>query len=145
MQVGGVMQVRLVTAAPADSAAEAIRRMLEANIGSVVVCEENRPVGIFTERDVLRLAGAGADLHSTPLHAAMTPNPLTICAEDGILDAAKLMGERKLRHLPVVEGDNLVGIVSMRDVLGFLAERLYSAQDEDARETARALLGRTAD
>jgi CBS domain-containing protein len=144
MQIGGVMQVKLVTAEPEDSVAEAIRRMLDAGIGSVVVCEESRPVGIFTERDVLRLAGANTDLHSTPLRAVMTPNPLTISAEDGILDAAKLMGERKLRHLPVVEGSNLVGIVSMRDVLGFLAERLYSERDDDARETARALLGRSA-
>jgi CBS domain-containing protein len=54
------------------------------------------------------------------------------------------MGERRLRHLPVVEGDNLVGMVSMRDVLGFLAERLYAEQDDAAAETARALLGRSA-
>jgi CBS domain-containing protein len=72
----------------------------------------------------------------------MTPSPLTISADDGILAAAQLMAQRKLRHLPVVEGGNLVGMVSMRDVFGFLAERLWSDHDEAVHETARALLER---
>jgi CBS domain-containing protein len=137
------MRVKLVTAKPDEPAAEAIRRMLEANIGSVVVCEENVPVGIFTERDVLRLAGEGADFETTPIRKAMTPRPLTINAGDGILDAAQLMASRKLRHLPVVEDGNLVGIVSMRDVFGYLAERLFAGdRDQVAHETTRALLDR---
>jgi CBS domain-containing protein len=142
MQIGGVMRVKLVTARPDDSAGEAIRRMLESNIGSIVVCEENVPVGIFTERDVLRLAGEGADFDSTPVGQVMTPRPLTISGGDNILDAAQLMASRRLRHLPVVEDGNLIGIVSMRDVFGYLAERLFSAQDEAAHDTARALLDR---
>jgi CBS domain-containing protein len=142
MQIGGVMRVKLVTARPDESAGEAIRRMLESNIGSIVVCEENVPVGIFTERDVLRLAGEGADFDATPLRDVMTPRPLTIGGGDNILDAAQLMAARKLRHLPVVEDGNLIGIVSMRDVFGYLAERLFSAQDEVAHDTARALLDR---
>jgi CBS domain-containing protein len=142
MQIGGVMRVRLVTATPDQTAAEAIRAMLDAGVGSVVVCEDNEPVGIFTERDVLKVAGTGVGFGSILLRDVMTANPLTITAEDGILDAAKLMGERNLRHLPVVEGGNLVGIVSIRDVLGFLAERLWSEHDEAARDTARALLSR---
>ena len=143
MQIGGVMRVRLVTAEPGETAAAAIRRMLETNVGSVVVCEGTVPVGIFTERDVLHLAGAGANLETTLLRDSMTPNPLTISADDGILDAAQLMGARKLRHLPVVEGGNLVGIVSIRDVLAFLAERLWNDHDETALVTAQALLDRT--
>jgi len=143
MQIGGVMRVRLVTAEPDETAAGAIRRMLETNVGSIVVCEGTVPVGIFTERDVLRLAGAGADFEATVLRDTMTPNPLTITAEDGILEAAQLMGARKLRHLPVVEGGNLVGIVSISDVLGFLAERLWNDHDETAHATAQALLDRS--
>jgi CBS domain-containing protein len=142
MQIGALMRVHLVTAHPDETAAEAIRRMLAANAGSVVVCAENVPVGIFTERDVLRLAGGGADFETVSLGTAMTPNPLTISAEDGILEAAQLMGERKLRHLPVVQDGNLVGMVSMRDVFGFLADRLHAERDEPAAETARALRGR---
>ena len=52
------------------------------------------------------------------------------------------MGERKIRHLPVVEGENLLGIVGIRDVLGSLAERLWSTHDEQARETVHDLLAR---
>jgi len=142
VQIGGVMRVELVTASPEQTAAEAIRRMVEAGVGSVVVTEANQPVGIFTERDVLRLAGANADFATIVLRDVMTPNPLTVSAEDGILAAAQLMGERRLRHLPVVEGGHLVGIVSIRDVLGFLAERLWAERDEAAHDTARALLAR---
>jgi CBS domain-containing protein len=142
MQIGGVMRVRLVTARPDETAGSAIRKMLDANVGSIVVCEESVPVGIFTERDVLRLAGTGADFEATKVADAMTRSPLTISADDGILAAAQLMASRKLRHLPVVEGGNLVGMVSMRDVFGFLAERLWSDHDEAAHDTARALLDR---
>jgi CBS domain-containing protein len=144
MQIGAVMRVRLVTARPDETTGEAIRRMLDAGVGSIVVCEDNEAVGIFTERDVLRLAGAGADFETVLLKTAMTPSPLTISAEDAILEAAELMGERRLRHLPVVQDGNLVGMVSMRDVFGFLADRLHAERDETAAETARALRGRSA-
>jgi CBS domain-containing protein len=117
--------------------------MLENGIGSVIVCDEHVPVGMFTERDVLRLAGEGTDFATIPVSSAMTPRPLTIGAGDDILAASELMAARKLRHLPVVEDGNLVGIVSMRDVLAYLAERLYSGdRDEAAHDTARALLDR---
>lgn len=141
MQVGTVMHVQLVTARPDESAGDAIRKMTEANVGSVVVTEDNAVVGIFTERDVLRLAGAGADFETVRLQGTMTRDPITVTAEDSILGAAALMGERRLRHLPVVEDGNLIGVVSIRDVLGFLAERLFADQDAAAAETARALLG----
>jgi CBS domain-containing protein len=136
------MRVKLVTARPDDASAAAIRKMLEHGIGSIVVCEESVPVGIFTERDVMRLAGDGVDFEAIPLHKAMTPRPLTIGVGDSILEAAQLMAARKLRHLPVVEDGNLVGMISMRDVFGYLAERLFSDHDEAARETTRALLDR---
>lgn len=140
MQIGGLMHVRLVTATPDQTAADAIKAMLAANVGSVVVCEGSKPVGIFTERDVLRLAGESADFATTRLADVMTRGLLTISADDGILGAAQLMGTRNVRHLPVVEGGNLVGMVSIRDVLGFLAERLWADHDAAAHDTARALL-----
>jgi CBS domain-containing protein len=140
MQIGGVMRVKLVTAGPEETAADAIRLMLEAGVGSVLVVDGPEPIGIFTERDVLKLAGAGASFATVLLRDVMTPKPVTVSADDGILAAAQLMGERNLRHLPVVEGGNLVGIVSIKDVLGFLAERLWSEHDAAAHDTARALL-----
>ena len=143
MNIGGVMRTKLVTARPDESAADAIRRMLSSGIGSVIVIEDNAPVGMFTERDVLRLAGEGTDFETIPVRRAMTGRPLTIAADDDILAASQMMAERKLRHLPVVEDGNLVGIVSMRDVLAYLAERLYSGDKDDAaHDTTRALLDR---
>ena len=142
MLVGGAMKVRLITAEPDETVAQAVQRMLEGGIGSIVVCDGPRLVGIFTERDVLKLAGQERVLATLPLREAMTPKPLTVTAEDGILDAARLMGERGIRHLPVVEGENLVGILSIRDVLGFLLERAWRMHDDEARDTAQALLSR---
>jgi CBS domain-containing protein len=142
MQIGGVMRVKLVTAGPEQTTAEAIRLMLDARVGSVLVVDGLEPVGIFTERDVLKLAGTGAAFETVLLRDVMTANLVTVTSEDNILAAAQLMGERNLRHLPVVEGGNLIGIVSIKDVLGFLAERLWSERDEAAHETARALLDR---
>ena len=143
MHIGGVVRTKLVTARPDESAADAIRRMLSSGIGSVIVIDENVPVGMFTERDVLRLAAEGTDFETIPVRRAMTPRPLTIAAGDDILEASQMMAERKLRHLPVTEDGNLVGIVSMRDVLAYLAERLYSGDKDDAAHTTtRALLDR---
>lgn len=142
MHIGGVMRVKLVTARPDQTAAEAIRTMLDAGVGSVLVVDGPELVGIFTERDVLRLAGAGASFGTVLLRDVMTPGPLSVSSDVTILDAAQMMGARNLRHLPVVEGGNLVGVVSIRDVLGFLAERLWAERDEAAHDTARTLLSR---
>ena len=140
MHIGGVMRVQLVTARPDQTAAEAIRTMLDAGVGSVLVVDGPELVGIFTERDVLRLAGLGASFGTVSLREVMTPAPLSVEPDVSILDAAQLMGARNLRHLPVVEGGNLVGVVSIKDVLAFLAERLWAEKDAAAHDTARALL-----
>jgi CBS domain-containing protein len=142
MQIGGLMRVKLVTARPDETAGAAIRKMLDSGVGSVVVCDGPALAGIFTERDVLRLAGESADFDATPLSEVMTSSLATISADDGILEAAELMKERRLRHLPVVEDGNLVGIVSIRDVLAYLAERLWQESDESVHDTTRALLER---
>ena len=122
-----------------DSARLAVLRMLEEGIGAVAVCEDGRLVGIFTERDVLSLSGDGTDLEAVRVGDVMTREPFTVDAGVAVLDAARLMGEKKIRHLPVVEGEHLLGMVGIRDVLGSLVERLWQTHDTAARETARAL------
>jgi CBS domain-containing protein len=135
-----VMNLRVVSVAPGDAVQEAITRMLAANIGAVAVCDGARLVGIFTERDVLRLAGEQAVLAETRVGDVMTTDVVTVSGDVDILAAARLMGERRIRHLPVVEGENLLGVVGIRDVLGALAERLWRSHDEAARETVHELL-----
>ena len=142
MRVGDVMSVRAVTVRPDETVQVAIARMMEENIGAVAVCDGPRIVGIFTERDVLRLAAEGAEVGQLRVGDVMTKNVVTAPSDVHILDAAHLMGERRIRHLPVVEGDNLLGMVGIRDVLRSLVERLWREHDTDARETVRELLRR---
>jgi CBS domain-containing protein len=140
MPVVDVMTTRLVTVSPKDSAAEAIRRMVEANVGSAVVLESSRLAGIFTERDVLRLAGAGTDFTATRVGDVMTPAPVTIAPDDDILAASDVMGRHGVRHVPVAVGDHVLGIVGIRDVVRVLLERAYRSHDDGAHATARDLL-----
>jgi CBS domain-containing protein len=142
MPISDVMRVRLVSVAPDETVQSAIARMVEAGVGSVAVCEGSRLVGIFTERDVLRLAGEEAGLDGIRVGDVMTRDVQTVSGDDDLLAAARLMGERRIRHLPVVQGDNVLGIVGIRDVLGALTERLWRSHDEEAHETMRDLLGR---
>ena len=142
MPISDVMRVRLVSVAPDETVQSAIARMVEAGVGSVAVCEGSRLVGIFTERDVLRLAGEQAGLDGIRVGDVMTRDVQTVSGDDDLLAAARLMGERRIRHLPVVQGDNVLGIVGIRDVLGALTERLWRSHDEEAHETMRDLLGR---
>jgi CBS domain-containing protein len=142
MTVADVMTVRVVQAAPEETAREAIKKMLAANVGSIAICEGPKLVGIFTERDVLRLAGEAIDLDAVTVRDVMTADPITIQSEGDVLAAARIMSERRIRHLPVMQGENILGVVGIRDVMGALVERLWREGDPDARETARELLRR---
>jgi CBS domain-containing protein len=138
------MAVQVVTAKPDETVQAAIQRMLDAKIGSVAVCDGTRLVGIFTERDVLRLAGDGADFDALAVGEVMTTRLFIVAPEDDVVSAARLMQEKQIRHLPVVQDGNLLGILGIREVMRTLVERLWSNHDADARETARELLRRGA-
>jgi len=136
------MTVRVVTVRPEETVQLAIARMNEENVGAVAVCEGTKLVGIFTERDVLRLAGEGSQFGELKLADVMTKQVLTLSPDVDIIDAARLMREKKIRHVPVVVDGNLLGIVGIRDVMGALVARVWEAHDESAHETARGLLSR---
>jgi CBS domain-containing protein len=142
MAVADVMAFRIVKVSPEDPVRVAIARMLEENVGSVAVCDGERLVGIFTERDVLRLTSEGPDFDEVRVGDVMTTQLVTVSPDDDILEAARLMGERKIRHLPVLEGENLLGMVGIREVVRVLVERLWRTHDPEARERARELLDR---
>jgi CBS domain-containing protein len=142
MAIGDVMRTRVVSVSTDDTARLAVLRMLEEGVGSVAVCEGGTLVGIFTERDVLGLVGENTDLDDVRVGDVMTREPVTVQADVAVLDAAQLMGERRIRHLPVVQGEHLLGMVGIRDVLGSLVERLWQTRDEQAHDTARALFNR---
>jgi CBS domain-containing protein len=140
MPIADVMSPRVVTIRPDERVQVAIARMLEENVGSVAVCDHERLVGIFTERDVLRLAGEGAGFLELKVGDVMTRTLVTVPPDVAVIDAARLMGERKIRHLPVLQGEHLLGIVGIREVMRSLVERLWRKHDPEVHETARELL-----
>lgn len=142
-RIADVMNLRIVSVTPDETVSVAIARMLEENMGSVAVCEGHELRGIFTERDVLRLAGEGPAFAEIKVGDVMTRALVTISPDDDGLAAAKLMGERRIRHLPVVQDGMLLGIVGIRDVLRSLVEQVWRDRDAEARDTARELLRRS--
>ena len=141
-RIADVMRLRVLTVTPDATVQLAIARMLEENVGSVAVCEGTHLVGIFTERDVLRLAGENSELQALRIGDVMTRRVLTVSPDDDILAAGALMAERRIRHLPVVQDGMVMGIVGLRDVTRSLLELVWREHDGAARETARQLLKR---
>ncbi|HLB62350.1 MAG TPA: CBS domain-containing protein [Actinomycetota bacterium] len=114
-----VMSTELVIVDPSVIVTEAARVMSTHRAGSVLVLDEGSLVGIFTERDILRALAhyAKADeARVSPVSRWMTPGPVTIGPDATSGEALDVMLSGGFRHLPVLEGDNLVGIVSMRDL-----------------------------
>src|SRR5215218_4256586 len=106
----------LLSVEPGDRIAEVAQRMAERNIGAVLVLDGGRLVGIMTERDLMRAVARG--LHGDAVIAEyMTKDPETIQPDDTTEHAAVLMIHGGFRHLPVVEGDDVVGILSIRDLM----------------------------
>ncbi|MGE5172074.1 MAG: cyclic nucleotide-binding/CBS domain-containing protein [Rudaea sp.] len=113
---------------------EAARLMQQANIGALLVVDHGRLTGIFTERDALfRVLAAGRDPHAMRLAEVMTQRPQTIHPDEPFVRALRMMHEGKFRHLPVVEFDRPLGVVSVRDALD---EDLHELRiDLEQRET----------
>jgi CBS domain-containing protein len=112
-----------VTDRPTDPLAAAARKMWEQQTGSLLVVEGDNLLGIVTERDVLRAVATGASM-DTPLSDLMSKDLTTVGPGTSLREAARIMTERWIRHLPVVEGDKLIGVVSQRDLAGMLAGAL---------------------
>jgi CBS domain-containing protein len=101
------------------SVVDAAKVMATQRIGALLVVDGGRLVGIFTERDALsRVLAKGADPKATTLAEVMTPGPLTVSAEKPLAHALIIMHENGFRHMPVVDGGKLAGVVSVRDALG---------------------------
>lgn len=103
---------------------DAIRQMQDQRVGCVLVCREERVVGIMTEVDVLRKAEDGNDSLNESVRQWMTPNPVSITEDDSIWKAAKAMKDGGFRHLPVVdERGKPVGFISIRNIVTYLADQ----------------------
>ncbi len=109
---------KILTAPPQTSVRDAARLMARKKVGAVMVVEDKRLVGIFTERDaVFRVVARGRDAQATPLAAVMTPAPHTMTPDELFGHALIVMHENGFRHMPIVENGEPVGIVSSRKAL----------------------------
>ena len=115
--VGDVMSAPALTATASETIAEASSRMNERKVGSIVVVEGDKPVGILTERDLVRFASSGADASVAKVAEWMTSEPGTISSSQEVAQAWQSLSEHGYRHIPVVDDEKLVGIVSMRDLM----------------------------
>lgn len=103
---------------PAETVADAARYMSERNVGAVCVLEKDRLVGILSERDLMkRVLAANRDPRSTKVAEVMTSKPVVVDLHDSLEKCLKVMKQAGIRHLPVIEGDRLIGLVSLRDLL----------------------------
>lgn len=125
MKISEIMTKAAVTDSADDTLAEAANRMWTQQTGSLLVMDGDRLVGIVTERDVLKSIARGLDPLQVPLKDVMTTEVITIGPQTTLKEAAQLMATKWIRHLPVVEGARVVGIISQRDLTGVLAEALH--------------------
>ena len=106
----------LLAVEPGLSIGEVAQRMVSRNVGAVVVLDGGRLAGILTERDLMRAIARGA-VNGAVVSECMTRNPETIAPDDTADHAAVLMIHGGFRHLPVTEGDQVIGMVSIRDLI----------------------------
>lgn len=111
-------QKRMLTAPPKTTVVEAAKLMAEKNVGAVLVVDQERLIGIFTERDaVFRVIAQGLDIQTTPLSQVMTAPPKTVDPDKTFGFALMMMHENGFRHVPVIENGRPIGIVSARNAL----------------------------
>ena len=141
MRVSDIMTEAAISDRPDDTLAEAARKMWEQQTGSLLVMEGSELLGIITERDILKAVATGTDLGKTKVEEVMPRDLVTIHPGASLREAASVMTEKWIRHLPVLDRGKLVGVLSQRDLAGVLGTALNEpealAQLIEASELAR--------
>ena len=102
---------------------DALRLMSEKNVGALVVIDNGKLTGIFSERDYARkIILKGRTSLDTQVREIMTPDVFTVSPNDGIDHCMQLMSENRIRHLPVLDNDSVVGVISIGDVVKFIID-----------------------
>ena len=118
-----IMTEDVLMVAPEDTLGEVATKMVERGVGSVVVADFGRLIGVLTERDIMRAVAARTHSSDARVREWMTADPITATADTDVQEAAHTMLDNGFRHLPVVDGDQAVGIVSIRDVAAWSFEQ----------------------
>jgi CBS domain-containing protein len=114
--IADLMTRDVITVAPEDTLGEAAAKMTEKGIGAVVVSDFGRIIGILSERDIMRAVADRIHSSEARVREWMTADPITATTETSVEEAGRTMLENGFRHLPVIEGDRAIGILSIRDV-----------------------------
>jgi CBS domain-containing protein len=139
--IGKLCTKPVVTASADMSVAEAARLMRARNVGTLVVVNAGKPVGLLTDRDIaVNVVGQGKDPAATRMGDVMRRNLTTIREDAGVLDAAKLFARSGVRRLPVVgKTGKMVGIISMDDLVMLLGTEMGQMASGMARGLKRAI------
>ncbi len=124
------MSTDLLVVAPAETLGDAAEKMSARGVGAALVLEAGRLCGILTERDLLNAVADRADAREAHVRDWMTEDPVTAPETMAIRRAARIMVARGFRHLPVVDGNRTIGIVSLRDIVRTTA-RVYPEYEDD--------------
>jgi len=138
MKVKNAMNRKVFVANPDVTVKEAAKIMTQYRIGSLIVMEDKKIVGIITELDILwKVVAGGLDPETTQIKDVMTKNVITVQANQTVEEAAELMVEKKVKKLPVLDDHKLVGIVTATDLISFqpklidaLAKMLLFREDQ---------------
>jgi len=132
--VAAIIKTRLITATPYETVAVAVDRMVENKLGALLVVENDRLVGIFSERDVLqRVVARRQNPETTLLSKVFTPNPATVTEETSLKACLQLIEQRGLRHLPVINRyRNPIGVIYSRDLLQHVLSMIEGLHQTEA-------------
>jgi len=136
MRVSDIMTSAAVVDSADDSIAQAAAKMREQQTGSLLIMDGDRLLGIFTERDLLKAVALGQDLNETRLKDTMTTDVITVTPAASLKEASTLMASKWIRHLPVVEGEKVVGVISQRDLTGVISDLLADEPEQAPEDSA---------
>ena len=129
--VNQIMKNSILTIDSSVPAYEAAKMMEETNVGSLVVAENNVPVGIITDRDFAIKVTAHSYPRDTPIRRIMSSPIISVGPFDTLLVAAELMSSRKLRKLPVIQDERLVGILTATDLIDCIVLNAFKTENPD--------------
>ena len=133
--VSALMSTKVVTVKSTDKAGKALQAMVRHKIGSIIIVEKGKPVGILTERDISTRVAKGQNVRGMIVRNIMSKPLVTIGPSAEVSQAVEQMVRKDIRRLPVMEGDKLLGMVTERDIFRYLVTVSYAPNiPEDLRK-----------
>jgi CBS domain-containing protein len=137
MKLSDTFTKKAIIAGPETTLTATAKLMKEHNVGDVVIVQDQRPIGIITDRDLALALGADGLSPQTPVHKVMSRRVLAIADDSSVFAATKFIREGKVRRLPIVnDEDRVVGMVSLDDLLWVLGRELFNLAEGIQQEMA---------